>query len=290
MKRSLLLFTACACLTASRAAAEPGLVPVQGVLTNADGEPIDGEHRLTFVLYRAEDDDDRLFTDDYRNQQVAGGHFVVYLGSQEDNPLDLNLFATEPEVWLETVIDGDEVIKPRTRLGAVPYAGFAQYCGEHTHDWSEIASGVPDLATKRDLQDQRATFGYDQGLGATVTLTDEWTTIPDLSVSVTLRTAAPVLMGFSLSLAVLDPNVHCNFRYVVDSVGTGDATYGNVIAMGASGTHWQPVSDFIVRPLAAGTHTVLIQGRRQAANQVDNRCQIDAADYAAPTLFAIGFP
>ena len=113
MKRSILFAAACASLIASPAAAEPGIVPVQGVLTNADGEPIEDAHRLTFVLYRGEDDDNRLFTDDYRNQQVTNGHFVVYLGSQEDNPLDLELFAQEPEVWLETIIDGSEVIQPR---------------------------------------------------------------------------------------------------------------------------------------------------------------------------------
>ena len=289
MKRSILFAAACASLIASPAAAEPGIVPVQGVLTNADGEPIEDAHRLTFVLYRGEDDDNRLFTDDYRNQQVTNGQFVVYLGSQEDNPLDLELFAQEPEVWLETIIDGSEVIQPRTRLGSVPYAGFAQYCGAHTHDWSEIASGVPDLATDSELQDARPSLGYDEGISAALTLNDTWTTLPGLSVAITLRKMQPVLMGFSLSISATEVNTHCNFRYVVDDAGQGNATYGNVIVMGQSGAHWQSVADFIVRPLAAGTHTVLIQGRRQGGTDPD-ACIVDTPEYSAPTLFAVGFP
>jgi hypothetical protein len=289
MKRSIPFLAACMSLTASRAAAEPGLVPVQGVLTNAAGEPIHGEHRLTFVLYRGEDDDDRLFTDDYRNQQVSNGHFVVYLGSQEDNALDLALFAQESEVWLETIVDGSEVIRPRTRLGSVPYAGYAQYCGAHTHDWSEITSGVPDLVEDDELQDARPTLGYDEGITASATLNGTWTTLPGLSVTITLRKAQPVLMGFSLSVSATESTAHCNFRYAIGTVGQGHETYGNVIVMGRSGTHWQSVSDFIVRPLGAGEHTVVLQGSRVGG--VDpGACIVDTFEYSAPTLFAVGFP
>src|SRR5262245_31106379 len=106
----------------------PPIVPVQGYLTDADGKPISDNHRLTFVLYDDDRAGDSVFTDDYRSVEVADGRFVIYLGSQDDNPLDLSLFAGGSDLWLETIVDGTDVISPRTRLGSVPYAGFAAYC------------------------------------------------------------------------------------------------------------------------------------------------------------------
>lgn len=107
----------------------PPLVPVQGYLTDADGDPISDSHRLTFIVYDDDRAGDSVFTDDYPSVEVSEGRFIIYLGSQEDNPLDLSVFAGSGELWLETVVDGTDVISPRTRLGTVPYAGFAAYCG-----------------------------------------------------------------------------------------------------------------------------------------------------------------
>jgi hypothetical protein len=285
------LFTSlCAFLIAAPAAAQTtGLVPIQGVLTDKDGKPIDGEHRLTFILHDEERDESALFTDDYPNEQVTSGHFIVYLGSHDDNPLDLGLFAQNAELWVETIIDGTEVIQPRARLGSVPYAGFAQYCGGHTHDWADLTGDITDeLVTESELQselDDRATpFGYDQEAGA-LTLTDDWLPIPDLSVSINLKAAQPVLIGYSLSVAAQAVGVHCNFRFVVDGAALGHPVYGNVIAMGTNGEHWHSVADFAVKALPAGAHTVTIQGSYEGA---PGGCVVDYPEYSTPTLFAMG--
>ena len=143
-------------LISSSALAEPGLVPLQGYLTDLDGVPIDGAQRLTFKLFNAATDGDELYTEDLTSVDVSGGQFIVYLGNQ--TALDLDLFRDNPDLWLEILVGGS-VISPRTRLGATPYAGFASYCGDaatvggkaeselaaasHEHDWSELTSGVP---------------------------------------------------------------------------------------------------------------------------------------------------
>lgn len=115
---------------ATGVAADPGLIPLQGALADAAGEPIDGSHRLTFVLFDAAVDGNALYTDDRASVDVNNGHFIVYLGDQQDAPLDLSLFRDERDLWLEVVIDGTEIVTPRTPMGSVPYAGYAQYCGD----------------------------------------------------------------------------------------------------------------------------------------------------------------
>ena len=137
----------------------PALLPVQGRLLDASGTPIDGTKDVTFHLYDAETGGTALFSE---TQSVTfdQGEFTVYLGSVET--LDLGLLRDANAYWLELVVDG-ETLSPRLRLGSVPYAGFAQYCGEasslqgsgpeafaradHTHafgDLQDIPSGLSD--------------------------------------------------------------------------------------------------------------------------------------------------
>ena len=111
------------------AAAEPGMVPLQGFLTDSAGDAIDGSHRLKFTLFDALTDGAGLYVDDYDAVDIDNGHFIVYLGSQIGSGLDLSLFRDVRDVWVEVVIDGTETMSPRMRLSSVPYAGYAQYCG-----------------------------------------------------------------------------------------------------------------------------------------------------------------
>lgn len=109
----------------------PPLIAVHGYLTNPEGVPIDGDHRVIFFLYDAETDGEVLHTDSFNNLEIHSGSFYVYLGSQDGQELDLGLFRDNQEVWLEVVVD-NEAISPRTRLASVGYAGFARSCGDAT--------------------------------------------------------------------------------------------------------------------------------------------------------------
>jgi microcystin-dependent protein len=129
-----------ALLTVAQPAAAdvPAIIPLQGYLLDSSGKPVDGDHRLTFFLYDAATDGDVLYTDNYNSVEVEDGYFVVYMGNQEDTPLDLELFREHRNVWVEVVIDGSETVSPRTYLASVPYAGVAQYCGD-----AETLGGKP---------------------------------------------------------------------------------------------------------------------------------------------------
>ena len=143
----------------------PALLPVHGFLTDAEGTPETGKHRLTFFLYEDETGGTPLYTDDYASIEVNAGQFIVYLGSGDD-ALDMTMFRDASALWLETVIDGGETITPRIRLASVAYAGFAQYCGEATALGSAAADAlVTDASFKGSTSFEAATFSQEATFG-----------------------------------------------------------------------------------------------------------------------------
>ena len=137
----------------------PALMPVQGVLTNADGVPLDGSAQVTFTLYDAPTLGTAFYAETL-SVEVANGVFSVYLGTDVNNPLDLVNFQM-PEIYLGLQVEDNAEMIPRFRLATTPYAGFAQYCGDasslggqtsadfapttHTHAFGEVTN-VPDFA------------------------------------------------------------------------------------------------------------------------------------------------
>ena len=128
--RTASMLAALGLLTQVRAAsADDGVVAVQGYLTGDSGDPVVGTHRLTFILYDDPETGSAQYTDDYRAVELEDGLFALELGSQPSSALDLGLFAAHSALWLEVVVDGSDVISPRTRLAPVPYAAHALQCG-----------------------------------------------------------------------------------------------------------------------------------------------------------------
>ncbi len=103
------------------ALAAPAFLPVQGVLSDAEGTPLDGDVAITFRLTRDPDGLDELFAE-AQTVDVQAGSFSVHLGDVE--PLDLSVLSEEAEVWLQLQIEGDEPMNP-VRLGPSVWAGSA---------------------------------------------------------------------------------------------------------------------------------------------------------------------
>ena len=110
----------------------PALIPIHGYLASADGDPVEGPHQISVILYVSETGTDDIHAENF-SVDVAEGHFVVYLGSGEDAAIDLAMFREHSEVWAEVVIDGSEIIKPRIQLATTPFSGFSQYCAAASH-------------------------------------------------------------------------------------------------------------------------------------------------------------
>ena len=112
--------------TLSAHAAAPQYVPLQGVLTDPDGVPINGTAvSMRFGLNTLETGGTEVWNE---TQSITpqDGLFTAYLG--QVTTLALSLFRDNGELWLEVKVGSDGPM-PRVRLGSGPFAGYAEYCG-----------------------------------------------------------------------------------------------------------------------------------------------------------------
>ena len=124
-------------------ASAPPLLPLQGVLTDADGVPLAAAVSLRFSLHTAETGGTEVW---YETQTITpvDGLFAAYLGQGTGGTMTLATFRDEGQLWLEVKV-GDDDPMARVRLGSVAYAGFAEYCGNvpaHTHPAGDLPTGV----------------------------------------------------------------------------------------------------------------------------------------------------
>jgi hypothetical protein len=104
------------------AAAVPARVPVQGYLTDANGDPIDGTTQIEVRIYDVSSGGAAWFTESHA-VDVDRGELTVYLGSVQN--LDLSGFAGGA-AFLGITIVGEAEMTPRLTIGSVPYAAYAQ--------------------------------------------------------------------------------------------------------------------------------------------------------------------
>ncbi len=105
--------------------AAPGVVPVQGYLTDAADLPVDGPTLLTMTLYS--DDDPATATLLYQDTfsvDIVTGRFEIALGTGA-NPLDLDVFAEWPDAHLQVTVGTNAPMDP-VPLDHVPYAAWAE--------------------------------------------------------------------------------------------------------------------------------------------------------------------
>lgn len=102
----------------------PSILPVQGVLTNAEGAPLQGNVSVTFSLYDRPTGGAAFFTEQL-TVAVESGAFSAYLGQRGSPALDLGEF-NRTEVYLGLTVESDPEMNPRVRLGTAPYAAIAQ--------------------------------------------------------------------------------------------------------------------------------------------------------------------
>jgi hypothetical protein len=100
----------------------PGIIPYQGTLTDASGEPINGNVDMTFRLYAEPTDGTALWTEEHKGDNavpVKGGLFHVFLGSV--TPFSSEVW-TADIAYLSVQVGSDPEMSPREVVGAVPMA------------------------------------------------------------------------------------------------------------------------------------------------------------------------
>ncbi|MBW2988236.1 hypothetical protein DRJ48_05360 [Candidatus Woesearchaeota archaeon] len=99
----------------------PQTLSVEGKLTNASNDNLNGTYNMTFRIYDVPTGGTRIWEENKTNVSVDDGIFSVVLGTTE--PLTLNF--NEP-YYLAIMIEGDTEMSPRINLTSTPYARSAE--------------------------------------------------------------------------------------------------------------------------------------------------------------------
>jgi hypothetical protein len=150
----------------SAALAIPSSLTVQGHLSNAAGQPANGNYSLTVTLYDAANAGNTVWTDTF-NVTVGAGVFDVALGDDVANPLLANYFTDNAQMWLGMTVEagpgvgvnGDAEL-PRQPLTTIGYAFAAQHAvtaqtvsgGVGCQNCVDIAALAFDPVTEAELE------------------------------------------------------------------------------------------------------------------------------------------
>ena len=114
----------------------PSTMNYQGILKDSGGNPLNGQHNLTFTIYRWDAIASQLvnvWTETHNDVQIANGLFNVALGSK-GTPLAAAVFSGlgKSGTWhggteLGIKVDGGTELSPRISMRTVPYAHRAEY-------------------------------------------------------------------------------------------------------------------------------------------------------------------
>jgi hypothetical protein len=99
-----------------RGAEIPGRINYQGMLADASGEPLPGEHTVVFRIFDADAGGTELWSETQPVVADTSGVFSAVLGSVDS--IDAGFDGLR---WLEVAVDG-ETLTPRRELVSVPYA------------------------------------------------------------------------------------------------------------------------------------------------------------------------
>ncbi|MBN2172190.1 MAG: hypothetical protein JW819_12795 [Candidatus Krumholzibacteriota bacterium] len=160
MKRMATILAAGLVLLAAAAGAEvPRLINYQGILTDEEGDPLEGTHTLSFSVYADSGQGAAaLWTERHENVPVERGLFNMLLGGIMDIPP--SLFAGG-ERWLGVTVDTDPEVRPRMRIAAVAYALRAAVAD------SSLGGGSADADWLITGDDMVAGVAGNVGIGAT---------------------------------------------------------------------------------------------------------------------------
>ena len=108
-------------------AGAPPLINYQGKLTDAEGKPMAGTHKLSFSIYTEESSGTAVWGPQVFNTvPVIDGYFNVILGTTDTKGRSIsNAFSTE-NAYLEITIGDGPALPTRQRVLSTPYAFSAK--------------------------------------------------------------------------------------------------------------------------------------------------------------------
>lgn len=147
------------------------LLPVNGFLSDAEEQPIDGDVEVTFSLY-ANATADAPFWSETHDMQIHGGSFSAYLGSFET--LDADIFQEYRAPYVAIQVE-DDAEMDRWPVGHVPFAAVAERADDaqtlQGMTPEELAAdngngGAPTSADQIEYDDTTSQLGADDSQAA----------------------------------------------------------------------------------------------------------------------------
>jgi len=281
---SLVAIAAIGVSSLSFAGSVPMQLTEQGRLLDTNGVPVSGGVMFTFSLYAAATGGTALWTEQ-QTLTLQNGYLSAQLGTV--TPIPPGTFSGAV-LYLGLAVNTDPEMTPRQTVSSVPYAIVA---GNAVGDITPSSVSVADAAVINNqgqwvgpsiVAYQTATQTANlQTLGAT------FVDVPGASLSLTLTTAGTteLLAHGSINPTGTNPG-YCGFRFMIDGVATGDPTWGNVIAGGATSS-WVPWTMTTTLPMTAGVHTVAVQ--QCGYPMTAGGCGSASALYSAAVIRAMSF-
>ncbi len=130
-------------LAAGAGADVPPLMNYQGVLTDLDGTPLNGNYELTFEIFSDPSPaTDPLWAETHQNVDVVNGLFNVILGTV----IAFEIETFTGDRYMAVTVDGGDQIVPYTQLTTVPYAARAavadSLAGGNNGVWTVVGDNV----------------------------------------------------------------------------------------------------------------------------------------------------
>jgi hypothetical protein len=217
------------------------LVPIQGVLVDGGGAPLQGTAAVEFALWEAATGGSPVHTEPL-TVDAQGGAFGAALGSAVS--FTDTFFRDHPTLWLSVTVAG--VSSERVRVGTAPFAAYAVHAGDSAKLGGVDADGylqVGDPITWSQLgtagMPAHVANGYSAGAGLALSGTSfsldparQWTVGSGLSLTGATLSANGYTAGTGLTLTgsafALDPARQW-------TVGAGLALTGTVLSVGGGG-------------------------------------------------------
>lgn len=122
-------------LGAAQAQAANASISLEGRLFDLLGEPVTGQHTLTFFFFddgATTDPSNALWFDDF-DVQLDQGYYTVQLGAEGQQPLDSLLFVANLEnLWFGMSVDNGPVLEPTLPVTGSPFAMLAHHLAGRT--------------------------------------------------------------------------------------------------------------------------------------------------------------
>ncbi|MEM7531668.1 MAG: hypothetical protein AAF639_05815 [Chloroflexota bacterium] len=235
------------------------IIPYQGRLADADGNPLTATVDMHFRLYDTAEGGTPLWAEawtDANGVQVTDGLFNVMLGSM--TPISATVMSENSSLFLGLAAGDDDEMTPRVQLGSVPFAMQGWRVPDGSVTAEKLAEG---LIQSHIVTAPQSFWNIPRCVGGTRDSDSAWTTISGLSLDVTLDEPGTVWID-STGLGknggggrAVYTNIFINGARTTAASGITEIS-GCRSSANSTGSDWCGFANISSAKLEPGTHTI----------------------------------